>query len=431
MSNRTKKRAVTMGLVILSLMLVVGCMPEGVFGPTAEPITIRFAYLKETVDLKTQFAAFHEKYPSITVEAVEVERFGGGQFDAYIRAGNIDVFRTDRGGLQYVRENMLKPLDDVQLGDWAGIRDDYFKGTWEGLSIQGQQWGIPAGLDMMVMYVNLDQAQALNVALPTGKWSLMTLNELAIKMNYPDGLPNAPGNKLFGLCTNMRDIDPVIFVYLHGGRIVDDLNNPSQATLDDPLTVEAVQWYANLFLDDAVAPSQAVLRSAFPRGGTYEAAVRGACGLWMGWYSNRGGADTGFEWTNAWKMLPLPHDEEEFSLGDVEGYYITKDCQHPKEVLKLLRFLSDDWQTAGQKMPPRRSQLATKEYEQAVGEEVAAIARTFSDKVIMIPNETEGSLEQVGGEFLQAVNQIITEDLDARQVLREAQGRVESVFATP
>lgn len=431
MPKSIRKYVVFIGLTVLSLILIVGCMPDGVFLPTTEPVTIRFLYMKDMVDLSQQFVAFHEKYPSITIEAVEVERFGGGQFNAHIQTGNVDVFRTDREGLRYARQNMLKPLDDVQLGDWAGIRDDYFKGAWDSLSIQGQQWGIPAGLDMLVMYANLDQAQALNVRLPTGPWSLMDLTELAIKMNHPDGLPHAPDAKLFGLCTDMRGMDPVIFAYLHGGRIVDDLNNPSQATLNDPLTIEAIQWYSSLFLDDAVAPSQAVLRSTFPRGGTYEAAVRGACGLWMGWYSNRGGQDTGFEWNYAWRMLPLPYDREEFSLGDVEGYYITKDCQHPKEVLKLLRFLSDDWRTAGQKMPPRRSQLATKEYEQAVGEDIAAIARTFSSRVIMIPNDTEQVLEQVGGAFLQAVNQIITEDLDAAQVLGEAQGQVESVFETP
>jgi ABC-type glycerol-3-phosphate transport system substrate-binding protein len=122
-----------------------------------------------------------------------------GQFDAHIRTGNIDVFRADRGGLQYVRENMLKPLDDVQLGDWAGIRDDYFKGTWEGLSIQGQQWGIPAGLDMMVMYVNLDQAQALHVALPTANGP-DDPERAGYQMNYLMGCPTRLATSC-SLCT--------------------------------------------------------------------------------------------------------------------------------------------------------------------------------------------------------------------------------------
>ncbi|MBC7235850.1 MAG: extracellular solute-binding protein [Chloroflexi bacterium] len=426
MSHRSWPRW-CLGLLLI-LALVAGCVPKLAEMPTPEPITLRFAYRQNTVELQSLFDRFHERYPWITIEPVETDRFGNAGMDTLLRASTVDIFRDSRDALQYAAEGMLKSLDDIQLGDWASIRDDYYKGAWEGLAIGGQQWGIPAGLDMLVTYINMDQARALAARVPDAQWTLLDFMELTTALNYPEGLPNADA-KLFGFCTTPQGVDAIVFTYLHGGRIVDDINAPSEPTLDDPRTVEAVQWYADLYTRHGLAPDPEVIRTTFRRGGVFEAAMRGACGVWFGWYSDRGGLDDRFEWSFKWRMLPLPRDQAPFNLGDVEGYYITKDCAHPKEALKLLRFLSDHLEAAGKKLPPRKSLVESDAYEDLVGEEVATIARSFGEsRVQMIPATSMPALETVGGAFFQAVQQIITEDLDAADVLAEAQQQVRSAF---
>lgn len=413
-------------LFALSLLLLVACVPQIGFAPTPEPVTLRFAYREHTVELQNQFDAFQEKYPWITIEATQARRWGN-QMEMMIKSGSVDIFRDGRQAFAYAREGLLKPLDDIQLGDWADIRDDYYKGAWEGLSIRGQQWGIPAGMDMLVVYVNMDQARALKVKIPEAEWSLLDFIELTTELNYPEGLPHAEA-KLYGFCTTTEGIDPIVFIYMHGGKIVDNINAPSEATLDDPLTVEAIQWYSDLTNRHDLVPDPNIIRTTFRQGGIYEAQVRGACGAWFGWYSSRGGGDTSFRWRVDWKMLPLPRERTSFGLGDVEGYFITEDCTHPKEALKLIRFLSNGWEAAGQRLPARRSLVEDEGYEDAVGEDVAAIARGFSDNVLMLPVEMNGGLEQVGSVLFSAIKEIVSEDLDAADVMGEAQQKVQAVF---
>jgi ABC-type glycerol-3-phosphate transport system substrate-binding protein len=393
-------------------------------------VTLRIAYREHTRQLQPLLDDFHEQHPWVTIETREVQRFGN-EMDPLVRMGELDIFIEGRRGLDYAEEGLLKPLDEIQLGEWAGIRKDYYKGAWEGLQIQGQQWGIPAGLDMIVVYINMDQAQALHVDPPTAEWELSDFLELTTKMSYPQGLPYAAGSKLFGYCTTPQSVDPIVFIYLHGGRIVDDLNAPSEVTLDDVRTIEAVQWYADLYNVYEVAPDPEIIRTTFRRGGVMEAAVRGACGVWLGWYSSRGGKDMPFEWSSEWAMLPLPEDRTAFGLGDVEGYYITAECKHPMEALKLLRFLSDHQAASGQKLPPRKSLVNAKAYEQQVGEKVAGVARTFSQDVLLLPAESSLALQKVGGELLATVERIIAEDLAAAPELQEKQDELHAAFQSP
>lgn len=420
-------------IYVISIPLLLfgwGCAPQMAMGPTPEPVTLRLAYREHTRQLQPLIADFHEKYPWITVEVREVQRFGN-EIDLLMQTGELDIFVEGQRALSYAQEGLLKPLDDIQLGEWAGIRKDYYKGAWEGLQVQGQQWGIPAGLDMMVVYINVEQARALSVQIPGQAWTRSDFLELATEMNHPQGLPHAANARLFGYCTTPQSIDPVVFIHLHGGGIVDDLSVPSQVTLDDPRTIEAVQWYADLYNIYQVAPEPEVIRTTFRQGGVMEAVVRGACGIWLGWYSSRGGQDTPFEWSDEWAMLPLPRDRTTFGLGDIEGYYITKKCPHPTKALKLLRFLSDHQEASGQKLPPRKSLVNAQAYEQQVGEEVAEVARTFSNHIVLLPAESSAPLEKVGGGLLATVERIVTEDLDVAPALLEKQDELHAAFQAP
>jgi ABC-type glycerol-3-phosphate transport system substrate-binding protein len=424
------RRILSCCALIVFVIAASGCLGKLGLGPTPQPATVRFAVRDNLVDIKPIVADFHAKYPNITVELVKIERFGTAM-DMAIRSGRVDVFREGREALIYQKEGLLKPLDEMTRSEWGGIRDDYYKGTWEALSVQGRQWGIPAGLDMYVVFVNKDHLGALKLPTPAPTWSLFDFLELAKKMNYPNGLPYLQSSNLIGFCSTPQSMDPVIFTYMHGGKIVDNLASPTKATLDDPRNVEAVQWYTELFLRYGVAPDPEMVRTRFTRGGTFEAAARGACGLWLGWFSNRGGLDTPYRWSSGWAMLPMPKDKAEMSLGDMDGYFVTKDCKYPAEALKFVRFLSDRWDASGQKLPPRKALAADKGYAKAVGVETATVAGTFSERVIMIPYNTGPALEQVGGAFVTAVSSVLTDGTDPAKALAAAQRSVSVSFGAP
>jgi ABC-type glycerol-3-phosphate transport system substrate-binding protein len=406
-------------------MLAAGCAP-GNIGPTPSPITLRFAYRQQGAEMEALLKQFTEQHSWINVEPVEIVR-AGDDMRSYVANREIDLFRDSREALTYIDENLLKPLDDVQLADWADIRDDYYKGAWEALAIQGQQWGIPAGLDIYVAFVNVDQANALSVQLPGNDWTLYDFEELVNKMNYPEGLPGSSA-RLYGFCTAAAGMDPVVFIYLHGGQIVDDLNAPKAAMLDYPLTVEAVQWYSDLFNRYGVAPSNEVIRQVYPRYGINEAQVRGGCAVWLGFYSARGGRNAPIEWTIKWKMLPLPKDGMDSSMGEIDGYFVSAKSTHPKEALMLARFLADHWEAAGNQLPPRQSLVTSKGYRQSVGEEIADIAASKAGHLIVVPAQIHPALEAVGTQFFTSLQAIIAQDLDAGAALGAAQSRLDAVF---
>lgn len=418
---------------LLGALMILGpltaCVPKMMM-PASEPVTLNVAYRGERPEMKELFARFSQEHPNITVKAIEITG-PGADLRRTIAASEIDLFRDSRDSLSYyISSNLIRPLDEMQLMDWADIREDYFPNTWEALSVGGQQWGIPAGLDVLVAYINLDQANALGVAVPGSNWDLFDFLDVTNKLNFPEGLPNSSA-RLFGFCTSPTSLDPIVFVYLHGGSIVDNINDPKRPTLDDPRTIEAVQWYADLFTRYGVAPKPDLLRQAFPRYGITEAQVRGGCAVWLGQYSTRGGRNMPIEWTIKWKMLPLPKDAVKAGFGDVEGYFITAKSAHPKEALLLARYLADHWQAAGGLLPPRRSLATSKDYAKAAGEEMAAIAVSQSENLIVVPAVLSASLEGVGQIFFNALTTIINEDLDAASVLGEAQSRAEALFKQP
>jgi hypothetical protein len=72
--------------------------------------------------------------------------------------------------------------------------------------------------------------------------------------------------------------DAAHFVYQHGGRLCDDLQAPTYATYDDPLTIEALEWYAALFQEHNVAPTPEQVQQTFGSSAdyaVYEAIQRG------------------------------------------------------------------------------------------------------------------------------------------------------------
>ena len=432
MRRALRHRARVLCQVLICLLIAAsGCAPDMALLPTPEPITLRFGYSRDVVELQPLFDAFQEQNPSITIEPVEIRRWTvSGK--TWLQTMELDAFRDNRQALGFAQQGLLRRLDGVQLGDWADIQDDYYRGTWEGLAIEGEQWGVPAALDTMVCYVNMDRARALGVDVPDGgDWSLFDFTELAIKMTPPETSYQEEGGSSFGFCTEANGYDPIVFIYLHGGKIVDNINSPTKVFLDDPLTVEAVQWYSDLTNRYGIVPDPKVIKSTFRRWGIYEAEFRGTCGIWLGWYGSRAGGGTPRTWSFDWKILPLPQEGEAFGLGDVEGYFITQESAHPKEALQLIRFLSDHWEAVGEKLPPRRSLVASADYQESVSKEVSTVVETLPDNMMIMPGELSESMQRVGMVLQSAVTEIVSEDLDAAQVLAEAQRQARSTFESP
>jgi len=412
----------TVILTLACLLATAGC--DVILPPKVEPITLRFAYREGVVSPDYLLDQFEQRNPGITIERIKLPRFDNNALATRLRADEIDVFQDSRDALSYAQQGLIIPLQDILPQEWEEIRDDYYPGTWEALNVAGQQWGIPAGLDVYTFYANATAMEALGVDRPPSDWRLVDLVMFADQLNYPDRATSPTNQPLFGFCTDPDGYDPLVFIYMHGGTIVDDINTPTQVTLDDPLVIEAVQWYADLINRYEVVPDIAQVRRFYSRGFA-EAAVVGACGVWMGYFSNRGGLDTPYTWTSDWIMLPPPQDALSAAMGEVDGYYITSACEEQAAALDLIRYLSGYWEAAGQKLPPRLSIAADEDYAEELGYDVASAVAQFPRQVIIVPAILDPRLEQVGGALISTVNRIVEENLDAEWELLDLQDQLQ------
>jgi ABC-type glycerol-3-phosphate transport system substrate-binding protein len=215
--------------------------------------------------------------------------------------------------------------------------------------------------------------------------------------------------------------DPLTVIYQHGGHIFDDLQNPTRTTFDDPLNVEALEWYVRLIYDYNVAPTPEQMQESFgQRGGLQGGILSGRVGMWTGMLSERGGQTWPTEWDMRWGVVPLPRDALSATLTLVEGYFVSAQTEHPDACWKWLSFLSD--QLPARQFPVRRSLATSVEYERQVGEELASVARSSMENALLLsPRLAE--FEQALEVFSQAFNAILDERSTPHEAMSWAQQR--------
>ena len=196
-----------------------------------------------------------------------------------------------------------------------------------------------------------------------------------------------PGADLFGYGLQHDGesaiFEPVIFIYQHGGSIVDDLKAPTRATLDDPLNIEALEFYAALMYDYGVSPTaQEARRMGRPY--PWRSVMEQKVAMWSTLYSERGGLRWPVQWSFEWGLVPMPRDQMPGTLAFTDGLFISTESEHPDVAWQWVRFLSRKMAPA--QMPARRSLAESAEYQQLVGRDVAASARaTIADAILIYP----------------------------------------------
>jgi ABC-type glycerol-3-phosphate transport system substrate-binding protein len=208
------------------------------------------------------------------------------------------------------------------------------------------------------------------------------------------------------------------FVYQHGGGIFDDLENPTRTTFDDPLTIEALEWYADLHFGHNVAPTPEQVSTLFGRGAIGAAVYGDKVGVWSGMLSDRGGRSWPAEWPMRWSVVTLPRGAQAATLTLVEGIYISSQTAHPDAAWKWISFISS--KVPSRQTPVRRSLAESFEYEEQVGGEVATVARlSLENALLLSPDLAE--FEEALGLFEQALRSVMEQRSTPMEAMTWAQ----------
>lgn len=361
-----------LGIVAVSI-LISGCAQ---FSPTREPVTLRFTYFQYTDAGQYALWAqqFHEQNPDIVVELNPLEE------GTYTQLASGDVFvGSQMSLLSYLDQNLALNLSAFIEQDKDLNLDDFYPNALDVFATQGKRWALPLGIDMMMLYYNKDLFDRYNVAYPEIGWNWGTFLESAQMTTEPD-------REIYGFALHYENefalFEPMMMIYQHGGQLFDSLENPTQVTFNDPLNVEAMDFYAKLISEHHVAPSWSgdpqLRGSMYPWAGIMQSRYA----MWTLMYSNRGGQSWPQPWAMKWGLVPLPGDQNAATLATVDGVFISANSQHPDEAWLWAKFLSK--QIPAFNFPARRSLAESKEYEQWIGADIAAAARAALESAILI-----------------------------------------------
>jgi len=382
--------------------------------PTPEPVTIKFPYYERDAAYYTTLAEqFHARYPNITIELVQLNRQNINQTTAN------DVFIAGQFSLpQLMQQDAILDLSPMLEQDDAFDREEFYPGALEAFKSAGKTWGIPSDINVMLMYYNKDLFDRYSVPYPTMGWKWNDFLDCALGTTDPDA-------DVFGYAIHHDDemalMEPIVFIYQHGGQLFDSWQNPTDLTFNAPLNVEALEWYAGLIHNYGVAPTRGQgpdSTSYYPYGGV----MQNKYAMWSGMLSDQGGYAWQMRWQMRWGVVPLPRDRAAFTLATVDGFFISAQTLHPDECWKWVMFLSEQMPT--QNMPARIALAESSEYTTLVGAEVAEAARAAVGEAILLNPDLLG-YEQALSVLETAFTAIRNGDMTAQAALDAAQEQVD------
>lgn len=252
---------------------------------------------------------------------------------------------------EMIRNGMLLGLNDLIASEGPGFMDDFFPPTIEDLSEDGIIYGLPRETSTMVVYYMQDMFDNAGLDYPWASWTLEDMLDLARKLTKPDGPRPQWGLELDNLSPHARHVS---LVHAMGGRLVNEERNRS--TLDDPQTIAALQWIADLAHVHGVAGLSTDFAPHYGRT-TEDFMTNGALAMAIEILA----MSTRLPQEAAWDVAPIPAGPAgQFTRVAGSGYGISRTTAHPEAAWELLKYLSDydaqmDFAAGGSIVPARRS----------------------------------------------------------------------------
>lgn len=221
-------------------------------------------------------AAFEAEHPEIDVQLEAVPQEYGTKLLAQFASGEApDVFQTGDGDVaKFQALGAVENLDPYIDGENGFDRSIIFPGVDTFGDVAGSTYYLTKDFSPLVLYYNADQFAEAGVETPTSEWTwddllaaakTLTLDANGNNADSPDfdpeniqrwgiQIPNSWGDIVWS-----RGILPL--VYQNGGALIAEDGSTLEGYMNSPETVEAIQWFADLFLTHHVAPDSADVAS--------------------------------------------------------------------------------------------------------------------------------------------------------------------------
>jgi multiple sugar transport system substrate-binding protein len=350
-----KIKLISLSITLVIVMVLTGCSGGKAGGtqssdePTKssdEQITITVASfypVDQTSGWSSLVERFEAENPGIKIE---VQYTPGDQYIpkllTQMASGTIpDVIGVEVNQFaKFISKDVLADLTPYLEADQTISLEDYFPKLIDYYSVDGKLYGLPYDSQPLVpLFYNKKAFDEAGVPYPTDEWDWNDLQSAALKLTKT----NNGKVEQYGFYTS----DWKYFVHSNGVGIVDDIKNPTKATLDDPRAIEGLQYYVDLIHKDKVSPSPATLKESGATGGDMFATGKIAmylAGYWELVFAPERWKELDIGMVMAPKGL---HGERGYSTGGT-AYAVANGSKHPEEAFAFVKYFmgKPGWEAA-------------------------------------------------------------------------------------
>jgi len=327
------------------LMLLLCCLPiaSAIAGGAKEsqPVTVRFTVAFDTPRFKyyeNAMSEFKTKNPNINVV---LQNESWTEFWAKLRAQTASKTEPDvwlyvqTFGDEWLDKGLLMPLDDYISKAKDMNMSDFVETALKGMTKGGKLYGLPyEGGSTVFTFLNVDLFKQAGIPLPTNDWTWDDAKRIAKEIMAK--VPTVNGGKVYGFGQRMPDGEWQTANYLGSWGapfITNDADGPKYL-LDDPKSIEAMQWIYDLHAKDKIC---APIDETPPND-------------WTLWLNGRipilfHGAWSIPTWLEGckfkWDMIPFPKGPGGRNVVSIGGYFvISKSTKVPQQAFEVLKFIT-------------------------------------------------------------------------------------------
>ena len=276
-------------------------------------------------------AEFEAANPNITVE---FENIGSGseyyqKLQTSIAGGTVaDVFYpATHIAYSLASKGAIQPIDDLAAASGMDM-SQFDQNILELYQIDGEQQCLPIDTASLVVFYNKDLFDAAGVAYPEAGWTWDDFLETAKALTTDD----EGTDKVFGVETFVN-YWPMMVWSETGHNVFDDARNPTEFLINNPESIAAMQWLADLSVVHGVMPD-AVQRADIGDMFSAQKAAMNVVGHWrVPRYSDLGEFNFGFAELPVGPTGPL-------NRADGSCFAVSAASEHPEEAWKFVQFLA-------------------------------------------------------------------------------------------
>jgi multiple sugar transport system substrate-binding protein len=247
--------------VALGGAVLAGCglatQAPGVGQPIRQPVQLTWALFGSADELAAYervLDVIHQHFPDMTFDKITAPSNALNDFFAKVEVlngsgGPLDLFMSSPIWVpNLVGRGLWKPLDDLIKRDRFPTKD-YAPASIDAFNIKGQQYAVMTNLNFAVVNYNQALLNRAGVHAPADTWTWADFLDLARQLGsrLDSGTwALGPGN------TDLNNTLP--WIWMNGGRILDDEQDPRKSQMIQGHVVDAVQWRADWALKHRLAP---------------------------------------------------------------------------------------------------------------------------------------------------------------------------------